>query len=124
MTGWTNEELNRIGSAEEIRIAALQPDGTLNKPVTIWVVRVGDNLYVRSYRGQKGRWFRTTQVRDEGKVWASGVEKDVTFVGEVSPEIKDQIDQAYRSKYGHDSAYVPPMLTDEVRSTTLRLVPR
>ena len=124
MTGWTNDELNRIGSADEIRIAALRPDGTLHKPVIIWVVRVGDSLYVRSYRGRSGEWFRAVQVRHEGKVWDGGLEKDVSFIEEEDPGINDQIDQAYQTKYQHDYAYVPPMITGEVRTTTLKLVPR
>jgi len=121
---WTSDELNRIGSAGEIRIAALRRDGTLRKPVIIWVVRVGDDLYIRSYRGREGAWFRSVQVRHAGRVWAEGLEKDISFVAEDDPEINEQVDQAYRAKYRHDAAYVPPMVTGEVRSTTLKLVPR
>jgi hypothetical protein len=125
MTEWTSEELNKIATAEELEIAPLRDDGTLRNPVTIWVVRVGDNLYVRSYRGHAGAWFRATKVRHEGRIWAGGVEKDVTFVNESDPEINDQIDAAYRSKYRHYSAsYVDPMVAPEARSTTITLVPR
>jgi hypothetical protein len=56
MTTWTNEELDKIGNAEELRIASLRSDGTLREPVIIWVVRVGDDLYVRS----------VTRVREPG----------------------------------------------------------
>ena len=55
MTTWTNDELDQIGDADELRIAALRPDGTLRNPVTIWVVRRGDELYVRSYKGAGDR---------------------------------------------------------------------
>lgn len=51
MTTWTSDELTRIGTVEELQIASLRRDGTLRKPVTIWVVRLDDDLYVRSYRG-------------------------------------------------------------------------
>ena len=46
MTTWTSTELNRIGKAEELQIASLRRDGTLRKPVIIWAVRVGDDLYM------------------------------------------------------------------------------
>jgi hypothetical protein len=124
MTTWMSEELNKVGNAEELQIATLRGDGTLRKPVVIWVVRVGDDLYVRSYRGREGAWFRNTQVRNEGRIWAGGVEKDVSFVAETDPAINDQIDDAYRTKYWHIPQYVVPMLTAEVRATTLKLVPR
>jgi hypothetical protein len=41
MTSWTNKELEKIGNSEELRIATLRRDGTLRKPVIIWVVRLG-----------------------------------------------------------------------------------
>jgi hypothetical protein len=123
MTAWTSNELNKIETAEELQIASLRRDGTLRNPVTIWVVRIGDNLYVRSVNGRDGSWFRGAQVRHEGHIQAGGVEKDVAFVEEPSPDLNDQIDAAYRAKYGH-SQYVAPMLAAKVRSTTLKLVPR
>jgi hypothetical protein len=79
MTGWTSNELAKIEGADELRIASLRRDGTLRNPVTIWVVRLGDDLYVRSVGGQAGAWFRGTPVRREGWISAGGVEKDVTF---------------------------------------------
>ena len=48
MTAWTSDELDKIGAADELELASLRRDGTLRKPVTVWVVRRGD-LYVRSY---------------------------------------------------------------------------
>ena len=124
MATWSKDELDTIGSADELQIAPRRRDGTLRKPVTIWVVRVGDDLYVRSYRGRAGAWFRGTQVRHEGHIRAGGIEKDVTFVQETDPGINDQIDAAYRTKYRRYASYVPPMISSEARATTLRLVPR
>ncbi len=124
MSAWTNDELKRIGNAEELQIAPLRGDGTLPKPVTIWVVRVGDDLYVRSYRGPGSGWFRGVQVQHEGRIQAGGVTRDVTFVEEDNPGVNDQIDAAYRAKYARYPQYVAPMLTPEVRGTTIRLAPQ
>ncbi len=99
MTTWTGDELNQIGTAEELEIASLRRDGTLRKPRTIWVVRVGDDLYVRSVKGRSSDWFRGTQTRHEGHIQAGGVDKDVTFVDEAGPAVQTQIDAAYRAKY-------------------------
>ena len=96
MTIWTIDELNKIETAEELKIASLRPAGTLTKPVTIWLVRDGDDLYVRSVNGRTAAWFRGTQVRHEGQIRAGGVHKDVTFVEEFSPDVNDKID-AWRS---------------------------
>jgi hypothetical protein len=125
MTTWTSDELTRIGAADELEIASLRDDGTLRKPVTIWVVRLGDDLYVRSVRGRGSAWFRGTQVRHEGHIQSGGVEKDVTFVEETDPGINDQVDAALRTKYRrYDARYVDPMLVPEARAATIKLVPR
>jgi hypothetical protein len=90
----------------------------------IWVVRLGDDLYVRSVNGRTGSWFRGVQTRHEGCIQAGGVEKDVTFVDETDPEINDHIDAAYLSKYRRYPQYVSPMVTPGVRAATIKLVPR
>ena len=124
MTTWTPDELDRIGKAEELEIASVRRDGTLRKPVTIWVVRHGDDLYVRSGYGRTAAWFRGTQTRHEGRIRAGGVDKDVTFT-DADPALNDQIDAAYRTKYRqHDAQYLDPMVAAEARSTTIRLLPR
>ena len=125
MTTWTSDELNCIGTAEELEIAPRRRGGTLRNAVTIWVVRLGDDLYVRSVRGCGSAWFRGTQVRHEGHIQSGGVEKDVIFVEETDPGINDQVDAALRTKYRrYDARYVDPMLTPEARAATIKLVPR
>ena len=125
MTTWTSDELNKIGTAEELEIASRRRDGTLRNPVTIWVVRHGDDLYVRSVNGRTGAWFRGTQERHEGHIRAGGVDKDVTFVEEAAPDLNDQIDAAYRTKYRRYAAsIISTIVSPEARSATIKLVPR
>ena len=125
MTTWTSQELSKIGKAEELDIASLRADGTPRQPVTIWVVRVGDSLFVRAYKGRTGPWFRGALTRHAGHIRAGGVDKDVTFIEEADTAINDQIDAAYRAKYRRYSPqYVDPMVTPEARAATIRLVPR
>src|SRR5438876_8391289 len=124
MTDWPSEELEKIAAADELQLAPARPDGTLRKPVTIWVVRLGDDLYVRSVNGRSSGWFRGTQVRHEGRIRAGGVEKDVAFV-DADPDVGDRIDAAYRSKYRrYAESIVDHTVTPEARSATLKLVPR
>jgi len=80
MTAWTSDEINTIGAAHEVELATLRPDGTLRKPVTVWVVRHGVDLYVRSWRGRTAAWFRGAQDRREGHIQAGGVDKEVLFI--------------------------------------------
>jgi hypothetical protein len=120
-----SDELNKVGSAEELQIASLRRDGTLRKPVTIWVVRIGDDLYVRSVYGRSSAWFRGVQVLHEGHIRAGGVDKDVTFVEEAAPDLNELIDAAYRTKYRRYAAsIVNTIVSPEARSATIKLVPR
>ncbi|MGD8403737.1 MAG: DUF2255 family protein [Anaerolineales bacterium] len=123
MSTWTEAELNKIGNAEELQISPRRRDDSFQKPRTIWVVRVGDDLYVRSYRGESGDWYRGTRIQHEGRIHAGGVEKDVTLVDIDNNDINNQIDAAYKAKYGRYSQYVAPMVKPEVRATTMKLVP-
>ena len=124
MKSWTRDELDKIGKAEELQIASMRRDGTTRKPVTIWVVRVGDDLYVRSAYERNAAWFRATEVRHEGRISAGGIEKDVTFK-DADPAAHDRIDAAYRTKYRrHGAQYIDPVVTPGARSTTIRLLPR
>ena len=117
MSGWTSGELERIGGADELELTAAA------RTVTIWVVRVGDEIYVRSYRGRDGSWYRRAQKMRQGHIRAGGVDRDVEFVE--TDTANDAVDAAYRSKYQrHGGRYVDPMVAADARATTLKLVPK
>jgi hypothetical protein len=124
MATWTSDELTRIGSAEELQIAPRRDDGSLARPRTIWVVRHGDDLYVRSVNGRTSAWFHGTQARHEGHIQAGGVSKDVAFT-DPGDDIGDDLDAAYRDKYHRYAAsIVGSVLSGRARAATLKLVPR
>jgi hypothetical protein len=122
MAGWTDDEVDTVGAAEELDLASVRRDGTLRSPVTMWVVRDGDDLYVRSVKGRGSSWFRGAQNRHEAHIWAGGVERDVTLVE--TDDVDDELDTAYRTKYGRRyPSIVPSIVAPEARAATLKLVP-
>ncbi len=125
MTAWTDDHLTQVGSAEELNIASLRSDGTLRKPVTIWVVRLDGDLYVRSVNGRTSGWFRGVQTQHKGRIRAGGVEKDVSFVEVAADdEINDRIDSVYSAKYSrYAKSIIASITSDKARSATIRLVP-
>jgi len=63
-------------------------------------------------------------MRHEGHIQASGIEKDVNFL-DADPDINDQIDAAYRTKYRRYAASIVNHIVSPVaRSATMKLVPR
>lgn len=122
---WTSEELEKIEKAEELKLSSLRRDGTYRNPVIMWVVRVGDDLYVRAVKGRTGLWFRDTQTRHKGHISSGGVEKDVNFVEAPDSPLHKEIDAAYREKYRrYPKSYTDACLTPEAQAATIKLVPR
>jgi hypothetical protein len=102
-----------LDSTREVHVA------TPTKRLPIWAVVVDDEAYVRSYRGERGAWYRRA-VR-EGRVEIEGVEARVE--PERDPELNERISDAFRAKYGERSpGPTKAMVTPEVVATTLRLV--
>jgi len=128
MTAWTTDELARIGGADELNITTARNNGSLRAWVPIWVVRVDDELYVRSYRGTGGAWYRHAVQHPVGRIRAGGVERDVTFQrpdDTVRAALDNAIDEGYRVKYArYGNTYLQPMLAAQATRATLRLTPR
>ena len=123
MATWTDDELERVGDAEELRIASRRRDGSLRRFITIWVVREGDDIYVRSAYGPENGWFVRALASGEGRIRAGGVERDVTFE-RPDASVDDAIDAAYHAKYDrYGPRIVGTVVGPDAARTTLRLVP-
>jgi hypothetical protein len=124
MTAWTADELDRVGRAEELKVSSVRPDGSLRPFVTIWAVRVGDDLYIRSAYGANNGWYRRATASGTGRIRAGGVERDVTFA-DADPDVHAAIDEAYHAKYDrYGPAIVGTVVGPQAAEVTVRLVPR
>ncbi|WP_299039375.1 DUF2255 family protein [uncultured Pseudokineococcus sp.] len=129
---WAPEQLERLDVARELRIAVPRGDEEPAPGTPVWVVRVGDEVFVRSWHRRSTGWFGRAVARGRARVHVPGVEADVVVVdltaspapgGGASPpleELLDDVDAAYRAKYGAGGG-TAGMVTEEARATTLRL---
>ena len=123
MTTWTPGELQDIGAAEELQLASRRPDGSLRPFVTMWVVRAGGGLYVRSAYGPGNPWYRRATASGAGRIRAGGAERDVSFA-QAAAEAQDDIDAAYHAKYDRYGPRIVGSVTGpDAHSVTVRLVP-
>ena len=120
---WTSDELERIGAGEELQLASVRDDGTLRRYVTMWVVRVGDDIYVRSAGGPKRPWYRHAQASGAGRIRAGGLGRAVTFEG-ANADTHEAIDAAYHAKYdSYGPNIVGHVVGPAAKAVTVRLVP-
>lgn len=90
--------------------------------VPIWVVVDGEDVFVRSVRGAKGRWYRELLVRP-GALIAGRRRIPVRAVRAIDPTSKRRTTLGFRRKYRR-GASVDAMVRRSVLDTTLRLEPR
>jgi hypothetical protein len=124
---WSPDELERIGSAEELHIAAKRPDGTLRQEVPIWVVRAGGQVYVRTWYRRDSGWFGHVVESRRARIRVPGLEADIAIedIGNLEGELRASVDAAYRAKYGrYGETTVGRMVTEDAAAATLRLVPQ
>jgi hypothetical protein len=122
MSSWTDDELQRLAAAEELEIAPVRRNGQLRRPVPVWVVRAGDELYVRAAYGADRGWHGTARTSRRARIEAGGLAKDVTLE-DADGAVLDAVDAAYRNKYGRYASIVASITDAEHRATTLRLRP-
>ncbi|ANS78985.1 hypothetical protein SGUI_1589 [Serinicoccus hydrothermalis] len=123
--GWSPQDLDRIGGAEELELATRRDDGSLSTFTIMWVVRAGDDLYVRSARGPAGAWWRRALRHGEGVVRAGGGEREVTFEHLAAGNAAHPaIDAAYHAKYDrYGPRIVGSVVGPSAAQVTLRLLP-
>ena len=116
MSGWSADELRRIDSAVELQVASYRPDHTLRPFVTIWGVRHGDDVYVRSAYGPDNGWFRRARASGIGCIRAGALQKDVRF--EVPDDnVHPALDAAYHAKYDRYGQWSGPSWSALVGAT-------
>ena len=117
-----NGSLQHLGGVDEITIGFQRPDGS-NGSTPIWVVTVGDDVYVRSIYGSRGGWYRRLRARPDGQVEDGDHVHPVHAEPVADPGTLEEVTRAYATKYA-GSPYVQSLLGQEAVDATLRLEPR
>jgi hypothetical protein len=124
MTAWTPADLTALGDADEIDVTSERADGTPRPWVTIWIVRLDDELYIRSAHGTDNGWFRRAKASGLGRVRAGSLEREVAFVDAAGAHAA-ALHAAYHAKYDqYGPRVVGPVVSGESAQATLLVVPR
>jgi len=124
---WSSDDLDLLGRTGEVEVSSVRHDGSWSRSRTVWIVRVGDELYLRSVNGPDAAWYRSTRSRHQGRVEARGTVRDVAWVdidASGDPAIDPAIDAEYARKYRGSTSAIAQINGPEARSTTMRVDPR
>ena len=119
----TNFDADTLRALRDVREAAICTEKHPKSAVVIWVVAADDEVFVRSWLGTRGRWYRDlaaggpatlefTGRRIEVRAFPAG---DANSIARASAELL--------RKY-QPSSHAGEMVRSEILSTTLRLEPR
>lgn len=115
---------NLLANTQIIQIETRRPGAQVpTRRTIIWAVVAGEDVYVRSVRGQAGRWYQNIKANPVAVVHVDGQQIPVRAAPVKDDVAIKQVSDAYRLKYYNDP-YMPSMMRDEILPTTLRLEPQ
>ena len=124
---WSSDDLNVFGGAGEVEVSSVRRDGSQSRDRIVWIVRVGDELYLRSVNGPDAAWYRSTRSRHQGRLTTRGITREVSWVdvdAAGQPDIDPAIDAEYARKYRGSTLAIAHINSPAARSTTMRVDPR
>jgi len=113
--------LAALAEREEVQIE------TGGRRTIIWIVAHGPHVFVRSVRGERGRWYQDLLAEPEATVYFRGKPKlppvAVRAVHSPDPESVAACTKALEEKYRRFGASLKAMLEPKTLPTTFRLEP-
>ncbi len=114
----------RLAESDEVEIETRRDAKSSAHRTTVWIVPTEHGVYVRSVRGQKGRWYREAVSHPNVVVHVGRQKAAARAEHERNPAIIKAVSAAYLEKYGERwPSETKPMLRPTILPTTLRLTP-
>lgn len=120
MAKFDTDTLRELREHQEV---AIRTEKHPESATTIWVVVSDTDVFVRSVRGAKGRWYKDLAGGGPATLEFNGHQVAVQAVPAADAVSIERASREYLSKY-RSSPYAEPMVRSEVLPTTLRLEPR
>jgi hypothetical protein len=118
-----NFDANALRELRDAQEVAIQTEKHPKSAVVIWVVVADDEVFVRSWRGAKGRWYRDLAAGGPATLKFAGRGLAVQAVPASNPEAVTRASEEFLRKYQR-STHAQEMVRSETLPTTLRLEPR
>ena len=118
------ETLGLLDETREVYIETRRDDDSPEHRTIIWVVVIEGEVFVRSVRGFKGRWYREISSNPEGALYVADNRIPVRATPATDETTVEAVSAAFRSKYEKSSpSSTAAMVRPEILPTTLKLSP-
>ncbi len=121
----TSEDLLwKLAESDEVQVETRRDAKSPVHRTTIWIVPTKDGVYIRSYKGRRGRWYQEAVANPQVTIRVGRRSLAARVESERSPAEIRAVSAGYREKYGERwPDETQPMLRRSVLPTTLRLTP-
>jgi len=115
------EILDLLTRTREVRIETSLQGGPVHSAI-IWIVVDGHDVFVRSWLGERGRWYREARAHPEVAILVDERRIGARAVPATDPDSVRRCSEGFQAKYPKSKS-TPMMLANDILDTTLRLDP-
>ena len=115
------DALELLATTREIRVETQQPDGPVHSAI-IWIVVDGDDVFIRSWLGERARWYREAVANPAVTIVAGDRRLPARAVHATDPDSVRRCSDGILGKY-RKSKSAQSMVAEDILDTTLRLDP-
>lgn len=114
----------KIAESDEVEIETRRDARSPVHRTTVWIVPTEDGVFIRSYKGKRGRWYQEALANPRVIIRVGRRKVAARAKPEHDPKVNRAVNAAYREKYGERwPEETDAMLRRSVVPTTLRLIP-
>ena len=114
------DDLRLIAATREVRIETRLPDGPAHSAI-IWIVVDGADVFVRSWLGDRARWYREARADPDVTLVAGRSEDRCDRLLRPTPNLR-RCSDGFLTKY-RKSKSAQSMVAEDILDTTFRLEP-
>ena len=119
----TSFDADTLRELSDVREVAIRTEKHPESAVVIWVVVADDEVFVRSWRGTKGRWYRDLAAGGSATLEFARRRLPVHAIPASDSTAVTRASREFLRKY-QPSSHAHEMVRSEVLPTTLRLESR
>ena len=114
----------KLAESDEVEIETRREAKSPAHRTIIWIVPTQDGVYIRSYKGKRGRWYQEAIANPQVVVHVGGKQARARAIPESASKVISAVSAAYREKYGERyPSETEAMMKRSLLPTTLRLEP-